>query len=109
MFEMSVFTIYLGLESHESNQGSDTKTYQMDLSNHDSLNSIETRLSIITSEDTIKMEIFDDFTAQIKNNKFEITSEEVNTANDAENTISVVPGIFMSYNINYFSKMIQYN
>ncbi|CAH1102717.1 unnamed protein product [Psylliodes chrysocephalus] len=84
---------FSGLESHESNQGSDTKTYQMDLSNHDSLNSIETRLSIITSEDTIKMEIFDDFTAQIKNNKFEITSEEVNTANDAENTISVVPDV----------------
>lgn len=54
---------FSGMASHESNNSSDTKGLQIDLSNQDSQmsrNSSESHLSIVTSDDNTKMEVSED-------------------------------------------------
>ncbi|CAG9829046.1 unnamed protein product [Diabrotica balteata] len=70
---------FSGLESHESNLGSDNRVFHMEISNQDSQisqNSSESHLSIITSEETSKMDISEDSNTILKTEKAEVLVED---------------------------------
>ncbi|XP_028155687.1 biorientation of chromosomes in cell division protein 1-like 1 isoform X2 [Diabrotica virgifera virgifera] len=70
---------FSGLESHESNLGSDNRVFHMEISNQDSQishNSSESHLSIITSEETSKMDISEDSNTILKPEKAEVLVED---------------------------------
>ncbi|CAG9856406.1 unnamed protein product [Phyllotreta striolata] len=74
-----------GSQNNEALQKTEMRNSLIDSSNQDSQNSMETRLSIVTSEDTTKMEICEDSSTDNKNDgKF----EEGNAGRSTENVFS---------------------
>nr|XP_023029136.1 biorientation of chromosomes in cell division protein 1-like 1 isoform X1 [Leptinotarsa decemlineata] len=70
---------FSGLQSHGSNNSSDIKVCQMEISSQDSQvshNSSESRLSIVTSEDVTKMEVCEDSNSNLTKSTVEKPAPE---------------------------------